>query len=91
MPFAAVVTLIGVAIIVFFLAVALLRIILVLHEVSFNLGTVVACINAIGNQTEPVPPTIASVNKALTPVGVAVQSLGAQFGTGNGRIVELSR
>jgi hypothetical protein len=91
MPFAAVVTLIGVAIIVFFLAVALLRIILVLHEVSFNLGTIVACINAIGKQTEPVQPTIASVNTALTPVGVAVQSLGARFGNGNGQVVELSR
>lgn len=91
MPAAAVVTLVGVGVIVFFLAVALLRIILVLHEVSFNLGTIVACINAIGKQTEPVAPVVASVNTALTPVGVTVQSLGAQFGAGNGRVVEISR
>ena len=92
MPLAAVVTLVGVGIIVFFLAVALLRIILVLHEVSFNLGTIVACINAIGKQSETVPPTIASVNTALTPVGVAVQSLGTKYGkAGNGQVVEMSR
>ena len=91
MPFAAVVTLLGVAIVVVFLMVALLRIIIILHEVSFNLGTIVACINAIGKQTETVPTVIASANTALTPVGVAVQDLGAKYGKGNGRVVEMSR
>lgn len=92
MPAAAVVTLIGVGVIVTFLAVSLLRIIFVLHEVSFNLGTIVACINAIGKQTDPVPPVVASVNTALTPVGVAVQNLGTQYGRGgNGHVVEMSR
>lgn len=91
MPAAAVVTLLGVAIVVVFLAVALLRIIFILREVSFNLGTIVACINAIGRQTDSVPPVVASVNAALTPVGAAVEDLGARFGTGNGRVVEMSR
>jgi hypothetical protein len=91
MPFAAVVTLVGVAIPVVFLMVALLRIVFILHEVSFDLGTVVACINAIGKQTETVPPVIASANTALTPVGAAAQGLGAKYATGNGRVVEMSR
>jgi len=91
MPAAAVVTLLGVGVIVVFLAVALLRIIFVLKEVSFNLGTIVACINAIGKQTEPVPPTVASVNTALTPVGTAVQTLGSKYGKGNGHVVDITR
>ena len=37
----------------------LLRIILALREVSFNLGTIVALINSIGRQTDTVTPTIA--------------------------------
>lgn len=90
MPAAAWVTLVGTAIIVGFLAVALLRIIFVLREVSFNLGTIVACINAIAKQTDPVPPVIASANANLTPVGSTVEALGKRFG-GNGRVVEMSR
>lgn len=91
MPAAGVVTLVGVAIIVVFLMVALLRIIIILHEVSFNLGTIVACINAIGKQTETVPTVVASANTALTPVGVTAQALGAKYGKGNGHVVDLSR
>ena len=86
------VTLIGVAVIVVCLTTALLRVILILHEVSFNLGTIVACINAIGKQTETVPPVIASANTALTPVGVGVQALAsAVTKSGNGRVVEMTR
>lgn len=91
MPAAGIVTLIGVAIVTVFLAVALLRIIFILMEVSFNLGTIVACINAIAKQTAPVPPVVASVNTALTPVGAAVESLGSRFGSGNGQLVDISR
>jgi hypothetical protein len=89
MPLVAVVTLLGVAIIVFFLYVTLLRIILVLREVSFNLGTIVALIHAIGKQSDPVPPVVASVNSALEPVRSAVLDLGRRFG--NGKVVEMSR
>jgi hypothetical protein len=89
MPLAAVVTLIGVAVTAFFLVVGLLRVILVLREVSFNLGTIVALINAIGHQSDPVPPVVASVNEALEPVRGAVLGLGKRFG--NGKVVELSR
>ena len=86
------VTLLGVFIIVGCLMIALARIIFILKEVSFNLGTIVACINAIGKQTETVPTVIASANTALTPVGVAVQGLAtAVTRPGNGRVVEMTR
>ena len=89
MPLPAVVTLIGVAIIFGFLTVALLRIIRVLHEVSFNLGTIVALINSIGRQTDTVTPTIATANTRLTPVEVAAAALAAKHGSGNGHVVDL--
>ena len=75
MPFVAVVTLIAVALVVIPLTVALLRIIFVLHEVSFNLGTIVALINSIGRQTDTVTPTIATANQRLTPVEQARASV----------------
>lgn len=86
------VTLLGVAVIVVCLTTALLRVIFILHEVSFNLGTIVAAINAIGKQTETVPTVIASANTALTPVGVGVQGLAsAVTKSGNGRVVDITR
>jgi hypothetical protein len=84
-----VVTLAAVAILTVFVWGALLRIIRVLHEVSFNLGTIVALINAIGRQTDTVTPTIATANKRLTPVEVAAAALAAKHGIGNGRVVDL--
>ncbi|MEW6472477.1 MAG: hypothetical protein AB1679_09405 [Actinomycetota bacterium] len=83
------VTLVAVTILTVFTTVALLRIILVLHEVSFNLGTIVALINAIGRQTETVTPTIAKANTRLTPVEVAAAALAAKHARGNGRVVDL--
>ena len=67
----------------------LYRIIRALHEVSFNLGTIVAMINAIGRQTDTVTPTIARANTRLTPVEVAAAALAAKHGSGNGRVVDL--
>jgi hypothetical protein len=87
MPFVAVVTLVAVALIVIPLTVALLRIILVLHEVSFNLGTIVALINSIGRQTDTVTPTIATANLRLTPVEDGCAALAARHASGNGRVV----
>lgn len=84
-----VVTLVAVAILTVFVWVALLRIIRVLHEVSFNLGTIVALINAIGRQTDTVAPTIATANTRLTPVEVAASALAAKHGRGNGHVVDL--
>ena len=84
-----VVTLAAVVILTVFVWAALLRIIRVLHEVSFNLGTIVALINAIGRQTDTVTPTIATANTRLTPVEVAAGALAAKHGRGNGRVVDL--
>jgi hypothetical protein len=89
MPVAAAVSLIGLAIVVFFLYVSLMRIIFVLREVSFNLGTIVALIRSIGRQSDSVPPVVASVNSALEPVRSTVNDLGRRFG--NGKVVEMSR
>ena len=83
------VTLVAVAILTIFTWVALLRVIQALHDVSFNLGTIVALINAIGRQTEMVTPTIANANVRLTPVEVAAAALAAKHGRGNGRVVDL--
>jgi hypothetical protein len=90
MPFVAVVTLIAVALIVLPLTLALLRIILALHEVSFNLGTIVALINSIGRQTDTVTPTIETANLRLTPVEEAASALAVRHGSGNGQVVDLT-
>jgi len=76
------VTLAAVVILTLSVWAALYRIIRVLHEVSFNLGTIVALINAIGRQTDTVTPTIATANVRLTPVEVAAAALAAKHGNG---------
>jgi hypothetical protein len=83
------VTLLAVVILTLSVWGALFRIIRVLHEVSFNLGTIVALIKAIGRQTDTVTPTIATANVRLTPVEVAAAALAAKHGKGNGRVVDL--
>ncbi len=90
MPFVAWVTLVAVALVVIPLTVALLRIILALHEVSFNLGTIVALIHSIDRATDTVTPTIATANLRLTPVEEAASALGARHGRGNGQVVDLT-
>lgn len=89
MPFVAWVTLVAVALVVIPLTVALLRIILVLHEVSFNLGTIVALINSIGRQSDTVTPTIARANQRLTPVEQAAAAVAARQATGRREVVDL--
>jgi len=83
------VTLVAVTILTLAVWLSLYRIIRMLHEVSFNLGTIVAMINAIGRQTDTVTPTIARANARLTPVEVAAAALAAKHGRGNGRVVDL--
>ena len=83
------VTLVAVTILTLSVWLVLYRIIRALHEVSFNLGTIVALINAIGRQTDTVTPTIATANTRLTPVEVAAAALAAKHGSGNGRVVDL--
>ena len=83
------VTLVAVTILTLAVWLVLYRIIRVLNEVSFNLGTIVALINAIGRQTDTVTPTIATANVRLTPVEVAAAALAAKHGIGNGHVVDL--
>ena len=84
------VTLVAVTILTLTLWMTLYRIIRALGEVSFNLGTIVALINAIGHQTDTVTPTIARANVRLTPVDVAAAALAAKHsGRGNGHVVDL--
>ena len=90
MPFVAWVTLLAVALVVIPLTVALFRIINALHEVSFNLGTIVALIRSIGRQTDTVTPTIATANLRLTPVEDGCAALAARHASGNGRVVDLT-
>jgi hypothetical protein len=78
-----------VALIVLPLTAALLRIILVLHEVSFNLGTIVALIRSIDRQTQTVTPTIETANLRLTPVEEAAAAVADRRGRGNGHVVDL--
>ena len=89
MPFVAWMTLLAVALVVIPLTVALARIIGALYEVSFNLGTIVALINAIGHQTDTVTPTIETANLRLTPVEDGCAALAAAHGAGNGRVVDV--
>ena len=84
------VTLFAVTILTLSVWLVLYRIIRVLHEVSFNLGTIVALIRAIGRQTDTVTPTIATANVRLTPVEVAAAALAAKHSGGNGRVVDLA-
>lgn len=71
----AVVTLIGVAATVVVLAAYLLTVVWILYRVSFTLGTVVAGLRAIANQTEPLKPVIDEINEDLAGVQAALEGL----------------
>ncbi len=71
----AVVTLIGVALTVLVLAAYLLTVAWILYKVSFTLGTVVAGLRAIANQTEPLKPVIDEINADLAGVQGALEGL----------------
>jgi hypothetical protein len=71
----AIVTLIGVAATVLVLAAYLLTVAWILHKVSFTLGTVVAGLRAIANQTEPLKPVIDEINADLAGVQGALEGL----------------
>lgn len=62
------------------LGIYLIRIIFILKHVSFTVGTIVAGVRAIANQTELVTSTITNVNNNLTPVYNLANQLGARFG-----------
>jgi hypothetical protein len=53
-----------------------------LQHVTFTLGTIIAGVRAIVNQTSTVPPSISSVNTDLGPVVKIADSLVAKSGGG---------
>lgn len=75
MPTAAVVTLIGVALTVVVLALYLIRIAFILKHVNFTLGTIIAGLRAIANQTEPLAPVVGEIVRDLTDVQGALEGL----------------
>lgn len=75
MPFVAWVTLLGVALAVASIALALTRVIIDLRHVSFTLGTVIAGVRAIARQTRTVPGVLQNVNSNLAPVRNKVESI----------------
>jgi len=68
MPAAAWVTLLGVALIVGYLGINLLRVIMDLKHVTWTLGAVIVGVRAIAYQTRTVPEVIPNVNRNLAPV-----------------------
>ncbi|HEY8201126.1 MAG TPA: hypothetical protein VII47_07210 [Actinomycetota bacterium] len=53
-----------------------------LQHVTFTLGTIIAGVRAIVNQTSTVPSSISSVNTDLTPVVKVADNLVAKSGGG---------
>lgn len=76
----AVVTLVGVALTVLVLAVYLFTVAWILRHVSFTLGTVIAGLRAIANQTEPLDEVITEMDKDLEDVKLALEALVAKAG-----------
>lgn len=76
------VDLILIAVVVFSLTSYLYRIIKQLNHVTFTLGTVIAGVAAIANQTITVPPVVSNVNNNLAPVRAKADALAGRGGGG---------
>ncbi|MGH2718044.1 MAG: hypothetical protein ACRDJU_05650 [Actinomycetota bacterium] len=75
-----------IAVVVITLTASLAKIISQLQHVTFTLGTVIAGVAAIANQTITVPPTVSNVNTNLSPVRAKADALaGRSGGSGGGR------
>ncbi|MGH9186544.1 MAG: hypothetical protein ACRD0U_12130 [Acidimicrobiales bacterium] len=75
MAAAAIVTLVGVAIIVIALATYLTIIAYTLSRASFTLGTVLIGVRSIANQTEPVGEVVAGILEDVEAIDGALKSL----------------
>jgi len=69
-----------IAVVVITLTTYLLRIINQLNHVTFTLGTIIAGVAAIANQTQTVPPVVSNVNNNLTPVRAKADALAGRAG-----------
>lgn len=71
-----------IAVVVITLTSSLYKIINQLNHVTFTLGTVIAGVAAIANQTITVPPTVGNVNTNLAPVRAKADALAGRSGGG---------
>lgn len=78
MPLAGTVILIVLALIAVVVAVFLVRIALYLRQVSFNLGTIVAGLRAMADQTEPLQTTVQDINDNLSDAERRMQEVVAK-------------
>jgi hypothetical protein len=69
-----------IAVVVITLASYLFRIIRQLQHVTFTLGTIIAGVAAIANQTQTVPPVVSNVNNNLAPVRAKADALAGRAG-----------
>ncbi|HEX2028011.1 MAG TPA: hypothetical protein VHF25_08440 [Nitriliruptorales bacterium] len=75
MPVAAIVTLIGTAATVAVLALYLTKVALDLRHVNFTVGTIIAGLRAIANQTEPLGPVVDEINADLAAIREQLERL----------------
>jgi len=71
-----------IAVVVISLVSYLARIIAQLNHVTFTLGTIIAGVAAIANQTQTVPPVVSNVNANLAPVRAKADALAGRAGGG---------
>jgi len=71
-----------IAVVVISLVSYLARIIAQLNHVTFTLGTIIAGVAAIVNQTQTVPPVVSNVNTNLAPVRAKADALAGRAGGG---------
>ena len=69
-----------IAVVVITLTTYLFRIIKQLQHVTFTLGTIIAGVAAIANQTQTVPPVVSNVNNNLAPVRAKADALAGRAG-----------
>ena len=69
-----------IAVVVISLVSYLARIIVQLNHVTFTLGTIIAGVAAIANQTQTVPPVVSNVNANLAPVRAKADALAGRAG-----------
>ena len=72
--------LVMIAVFVIALITYLARIIKQLQHVTFTLGTIIAGVAAIANQTQTVPPVVSNVNNNLAPVRAKADALAGRAG-----------
>jgi hypothetical protein len=80
MPLAAIVTIIIALIIVAALAFYLIKVALILKDVSSTLDKVIGGVSGIVDQTQPIGPVLGEINKDLGGVQSALQGLLAKKG-----------